>query len=297
MDVSVTIANWNRADLLEKCLRSIFATPPAVQYEVIVVDNASSDNSVVLVPERFPQARLIVNPQNVGFGRAHNQAIAVAHGRYILVLNSDTEIWPDTIPTLIQFMDDHVQAGACGCPDYRQTVLSTFMAGACRQFPTLTRTVLENLWCVFRPPMNLHNYWGLRQLRRKVSGDLADFNGREVAWIAGALLMLRREAFETIGGFDEAFFLFTEETDLCRRLWAAGWKVFFTTATSYAHRGGASSELRTDIEQLRGESGTKYFRKHHGWLAALLFRGQHYVLRRCVLQWRIWVGKRIFRLP
>jgi GT2 family glycosyltransferase len=286
MDVSVTIAHWNRADLLQECLRSVFATPSTVQYEVIVVDNASSDDSVALVREYFPQVHLIVNSDNVGFGRAHNQAMAVARGRYVLILNNDATVLPDTIPTLVGFMDRQPQAGACGCPDHGSAVPSVLTGGAFRRFPSLGQTFLENLWAVFRPAQRWDNSQIVRLVKRQIVGGPAAASEQEVAWVIGALLLLRRAAVEEIGTFDEQFFLFAEEKDLCRRMWAAGWKILFTTSTSYCHRGGASCELRTDIEKIRGESEAKYFQKYQGRLVATAFRLQHYVLRMCLLRWR-----------
>jgi GT2 family glycosyltransferase len=108
----------------------------------------------------------------------------------------------------------------------------------------------------------------------------------EVAWVVGALLLVRRDVMEQVGGFDEQFFLFEEDSDLCRRIWAAGWTIMFTGETSFLHKGGASSALRRDLERIRGDSGAKYFRKYHGRGAAALFRLQHFVLRTCLLVWR-----------
>lgn len=286
MDVSVTIVNWNRAKLLEECLRSIFATPRTVQYEVIVIDNASDDDSVPLVCARYPQVWLICNSRNLGFGSAQNQAMAVARGRYMLLLNNDATVQPDTIPTLVRFMDQHSAVGSCSCPDYRQAALGTAQSGAFRRFPSLGRTLMENLWAVFRPPRK----WDLRRLttpvHRWMGEELTEVEALEVAWVVGALLFVRKEVMEQVGGFDERFFLFDEDIDLCRRIWATGWTVAFTTTTSFAHQGGASSALRSDIERIRGESRAWYFRKYHGRMMTVLFRVQHYALRICLLSWR-----------
>lgn len=286
MDVSVTIVNWNRAPLLEECLRSIFATPRTVQYEVIVVDNASDDDSVSMLRARYPQVGLICNSQNVGFGRAQNQALAVARGRYVMLLNNDATVQPDTIPILAQFMDHHPRVGSCSCPDYRQTALGTAYSGAFRRFPSLARTLLENLWAVFRPPRSWDLRWLTIPVHRWMGETLKEMEPLEVAWLVGALMLVRKETMDQVGGFDERFFLFDEDIDLCRRIWAAGWTVAFTTATSFAHQGGASSILRDDIERIRGESRAWYFRKYSGRLTTMLFRVQHYVLRICLLSWR-----------
>lgn len=184
-------------------------------------------------------------------------------------------------------MDCHPQVGICGCPDSRQTVLGTPQVGAFRRFPSLSRVILRNLWLLFRPPQQ----WNLRWLTTPVDlwmgKKLPKEEAVEVAWLVGALLLVRKEVLEQVQGFDEQFFLFAEDTDLCRRIRDAGWTVAFTPATSFLHQGGASRVLRSDIPRLRHDSNIRYFRKHHGRVAAVLFRAQHFVLRTCLLSWRL----------
>jgi GT2 family glycosyltransferase len=292
MDVSVTIVSWNRAALLAQCLRSVFATPRTVDYEVIVVDNGSRDDSVSMVREHFPEVRLIANAENSGYGRAQNQAIAVAQGRYVLMLNNDATVRPDTLPTLVRLMDEHPAVGACSCPDRDQTALGTATSGAFRAFPSLRRTMMENAWAVVRPPRTWDLRWLAAPVHRWMGEELPAAGMLEVAWIVGALLVVRRDVLSKIGGFDERFFLFDEDVDLCRRIRAAGWSIGFTTSTSFSHLGGASSALRDDLERLRGESRARYFRKYEGrWITAL-FRVQHFVLQSFLLTWRRRIERR-----
>jgi GT2 family glycosyltransferase len=286
MDVSITIVNWNRAALLERCLGSVFATARTIGYEVIVVDNASHDDSVRMVRTSFPDVRLIVNPTNDGFGSAQNQAMAAARGRYILMLNNDAMVEPGTLPALVGVMDEHPELGACGCPDRRQSSLGGATSGAFRTFPSLGRTVMENLWAVVHPPRTWDIGWLARPLHRWMGEELTDVDVVNVAWVVAALLVVRREVIVQLGGFDERFFLFDEDADLCRRIRDAGWVVGFTTRTSFSHQGGASSALRSDIARVRGQSRALYFRKHEGRLTAALSRVQHFVLIRCLLSWR-----------
>jgi GT2 family glycosyltransferase len=286
MDVSVTIVNWNRAALLAQCLRSVFATPRTVEYEVIVVDNASDDDSVDMVRVSFPDVRLIVNETNRGFASAQNQALRAALGRYVLMLNNDATVEPDTVHTLVRLMAEHPDIGALGCLERGQASLGTGMSGAFRTFPSLGRTVMENLWAVMHPPRSWDVGWLARPVHRWLGEELPEVDVLEVAWVVGALLMVRREVMERVGGFDERFFLFDEDADLCRRIRSAGWVVAFTTRTSFAHHGGVSSALRSDIEKIRGQSRALYLRKHEGRLVAVLSHVQHFVLRTCLLSWR-----------
>jgi GT2 family glycosyltransferase len=290
MDVSVTIVGWNRSDLLASCLRSVFATPRSVDYEVIVVDNASQDDSVAMVRAAFPQATLLASARNLGFARAQNQAIGVARGRYVLMLNPDATIRPDTIPTLLRLMARHPTVGALGCAEDRQRGLGTATSGAFLDYPSLARTSGENLWAALRPPRTVDLRWLLDPVRRWMGEELREVDVLEVAWCVGALLFVRREALAQVGGFDEQFFLFDEDLDLCRRMREAGWRIAFTTETRFSHVGGASSALRDDIGRIPGQSRRWYFQKHHGRVAAALFHLQHVILHQGLLAWRRRLG-------
>lgn len=278
MDVSITIVNWNAAGSLAASLRSVYATPPELQYEVVVVDNGSEE-TVDGVVAQFPEATWIRNQSNVGFGRAQNQAVATARGRYVVLLNNDAMVEPDTIPTLVSFMDRNPGVACCGCPDRRQFALAGAYAGAFRRYPSLLGTTAENLWALLRPPRTWDLDWLTRPLLRWTGQSIPDTECVDVAWVVGALLCVRKEVFERIGGFDEGFFLFDEDIDLCRRVQVDGWKVGFLTTTRFVHEGGVSSSGRADIEKIRGASRALYFRKYHGRVTALLFRLQHAVLR------------------
>lgn len=286
MDVTVTIVNWNAAESLAACLRSVHASLHALGSEVIVVDNASDDGSVDALAAQFPTTVWIRNATNVGFAAAQNQAIRMARGRHVVLLNNDAVVESDTIPTLVRFMEEHPEVGACSCPEHRQRALGAAHSGAFLRFPSLGRTTLENLWALLRPPRG----WDVSRLaspvHRWMGEVLPDAPHVEVAWIVGALLCVRKHAFEQIGGFDERFFLFDEDIDLCRRMREAGWKVVFTTATRFTHQGGVSSAGRRDIDRIRGDSRALYFRKYHGRPTEWLFRLQHYALRRCLLSLR-----------
>lgn len=286
MDVSITIVNWNATSALGACLRSVYATAKSLRFEVIVVDNGSDDDGIETLMAQFPQVNWVRNPTNFGFGRAQNQAIAIARGRYVLVLNNDATVQRDTIPCLVRFMDRHPDVGACGCPDHRQTVLGAAYYGVFAHYPSLGRTTIENLWAVIRPPRSWDVSRVSHPVRRWISGSLPQSSYVEVAWIVGALLCLRKTAFDQIGGFDERFFLFDEDIDLFRRMRDADWKVAFSTSTAFAHDGGVSSAARRDIERIRGESRALYFRKYDGRAIELLCRVQHYALRVCLLSMR-----------
>ena len=259
MNLSIIIVNWNTRDLLAKCLASIFAYPPSSQFEVWVVDNASSDGSTNIVSQDFPQVRLIRNSSNLGFARANNQAIRQATGRYVLLLNPDTKVMPGALPVLVAFMDESPTSGAAGprllSPDGKLQISS-------HPSPTL----LREFWRLFHLD-NLRPY----SVYAMHAWDLV--HPRPVEVLQGACLILRREALDQIGLLDEDYFIYSEEVDLCYRLKKAGWQTYWVPESEVIHFEGQSTRLvaREMFLQLY-KSKLLYFRKHHGSMTALTYK-------------------------
>jgi N-acetylglucosaminyl-diphospho-decaprenol L-rhamnosyltransferase len=281
------VVTHNARGHLDRCLDALAGVP----YEVIVVDNASSDRTPDLVRERVPSARVIELPENIGFGAANNVGMEAAAGRWYLLLNSDA--WPraDGIESLRAFAAANPEVGITGPrlvgPDGR-------VQKSVRGFPTLWRLATE--------------YFFLRKLapRSRLLNDFYgagfDYRSRQSAdFLMGAVLLLRREAVDEVGGFDPAFFMFSEEADLCYRMRAAGWAVEFTPDAEFVHLGGASTKPSWDRmfrEQLRGH--LRFFAKHGSleraerarrllvvalWLRALVFRGERRRVSRAAAAW------------
>ncbi len=262
VDLSVIIVNWNVRDLLRRCLQSIFANLPACRLEIIVVDNASGDGSAEMARTEFPQVRLIANPDNRGFPAANNQGLAVARGRYVLLLNPDTEVLSDALETMVAFADTHPDVGVVGPqllnPD--GTVQSSR-----RRFPTLATALFESTW--------LQPYAPRRLLERYYVLDRPDDQVQDVDWVTGAALMARREAVEQVGPLDEGFFMYCEELDWCRRFREAGWRVVYLPTARIVHHVGKSSEQVLPARHIHFQtSKVRYFRKYHGPVAAELLR-------------------------
>ncbi len=261
-DLSVIIVNWNVRDLLRRCLHSILANLPTCSLEVIVVDNASTDGSMEMVRTEFPQVRLIANPGNRGFTAANNQGLAVARGRYVLLLNPDTEVVGDALETMVAFADAHPDVGVVGPqllnPD--GTVQSSR-----RRFPTLATALFESTWLQPCAPRRLLvHYYVL---------DRPDDEVQDVDWVTGAALMARREAVEQVGPLDEGFFMYSEELDWCRRFRAAGWRVVYLPTARVIHYEGKSSEQVLPARHIHFQtSKIRYFRKYHGPAAAEVLR-------------------------
>lgn len=254
-DVSVIVVNWNTRSLLERCLAAVQANAGPLSVELIVVDNASSDDSVAMVLARFPEARLIANAENVGFARANNQGLAAAAGRYCLLLNSDAFLDAGALERLVQYLDAHPRAGAAG-PRLRYEDGS--LQRSCFAFPTLWTELWQALWLdrLFPRSRVFGRYW-------MTYWDVDDT--REVDSLMGAVLILRREAIDQIGGLDETFFMYSEEVDLCYRLRQAGWQNHFVhTATAMHLWGGSARQVPAQTFLRLYRSRLQFFQKHYG---------------------------------
>ncbi len=248
--LSVIVVTFNGMPWVERCLESV-----AGAGEVIVVDHGSTDGTLDLVRDRFPQARLI-EQENRGMGGGNNAGMRVAVGRYFLLLNSDAWIVDNALQELVEFADAHPEAAVIG-PRLRNVDGS--LQRSVRGFPTLWRLATEYLF--------------LRKLAPRTDALNALYGGgfdhesvREVDWLYGACLLVRREAADAVGLFDEDFFMFSEEVDWCYRFRAAGWKVLFDPGAEVVHVGGASHGGRMYRENVRGH--LRFFAKHHGMAQA-----------------------------
>ena len=265
-DVSVVIVTLDGLPWVGRCIESVLGAAR----EVIVVDHGSSDGTVALVRERFPAVR-VIEQGNVGYGAGMNAGMRVATGEWLLVLNSDA--WAEEGEAAEGAADDGAEAAAAGADPLDRLVAfaETHPAAAVvgprllnpdgtlqrsvRGFPTLWRLATEYLFLRKLAPRSA-------ALNGFYAGDFDHASAREVEWLMGAVMLVRRAAAAEVGLFDEEFFLFSEETDWCRRFHAAGWQVWFDPDVAFTHVGGASHGGRLFRENLRGH--LRYFAKHGG---------------------------------
>ena len=252
--LAVIIVNWNTRDLLTQCLSSIskeVQTSPGVRIETFVVDNASTDGSAQMVQECFPWVCLIENSENVGFARANNQAICQSCGRYILLLNSDTDVHPGALETLVTFMEAHPKAGAAGA---RLLNADGTLQPSCH--PMLTP------WREFGRLILLDKLIHRATYRAEMWKAPSP---QRVEVIKGACLLLRREALDQVGPLDESYFFYTEEVDLCYRLAQANWHLWWVPAATVVHYGEASSRQMAEAMYVQlYRSKIQFYRKFGG---------------------------------
>ena len=269
-DVSVVVVTHNSAPWIERCLESVRG------HETIVVDNGSSDGTARLVRERFPDVRL-VEQGNVGMGAGNNVGMRLGSGRYFLLLNSDAWVVGDAVERLARFADEQQEVAVVGPRLLNED--GTLQRSA-RAFPTLWRLATEYLFLRKLAPRS-------RALNAFYEGGFDHDEAREVDWLFGACLLVRRDAADEVGLFDEDFFMFSEETDWCFRFRQAGWGVWFFPGAEVVHLGGASHGGRLFAENVRGH--LRFLAKHRGMreaerarrlllagarLRLLLFRGE-----------------------
>jgi N-acetylglucosaminyl-diphospho-decaprenol L-rhamnosyltransferase len=265
LDLSIVIVSYNVRDYLLACLDSIYRQGADLKMEVIVVDNVSADGSVEAVKTRFPQVRLIANVQNVGFARGNNQGWAASQGRYVLFLNPDTELGAGTLEGMLTLADAHPQEAIFTC---RLLNSDGSWQQSCFRFPTLRMAFYGFFPLV---PMD-----AVANGRYPAQCGQRDFSPEH---ILGACLLLRREAMQAVGGWDERFFMYFEETDLCYRLRRAGYRSLYTPAFTVTHHGGRSTApVQEKMSVAFYRSQAYFYRKNYGLarlalLKAIVFAG------------------------
>jgi N-acetylglucosaminyl-diphospho-decaprenol L-rhamnosyltransferase len=269
-DLSIIIVSWNVADLLATCLDSILRGDVTLDSdgdrwlsaEIIVVDSASSDHTVSMIRQRFPQVRLAAQPENVGYTRGNNLGMAMAQGRYFFLLNPDTEIIGDALQQMVAYMDAHTDVGILG-PQTHNSDGTT--QSSRRRFPTPATGFFESTWLQPFAPKGL--------LDRYYVQDVADDVTVDVDWVQGSALLTRHKVYEQIGGLDEAYVMFSEEMDWCKRAKLAGWRVVYLGSAHITHHGGKSTEQVVARKHIHfQESKLRYYHKYHGAFAAHVLR-------------------------
>jgi len=254
MDLSIIIVNWKVKDLLEKCLRSIFLQTKNISFEVFVVDNNSGDGSVEMVREKFPQVNLTSSADNLGFAKGNNLAIKKSRGRYILLLNPDTEILDNALEKMVRFMDTYPECGIAGCKLLNPDLT---LQPSVRAFPDFASQIFILL--------KIHHLFPHTKTMYKYLVQNFDYEKtQEVDQVMGAFMMIRREVINKIGILDENFWIWFEEVDFCKRAKAVGFKILYTPEAKIIHHYGQSFKQAMGVKKQKdfNRSLSYYFKKH-----------------------------------
>lgn len=250
--VSVVIVTFNTRAMTLDCLRVLATALEGISAEVIVVDNASTDDTARAIEAEHSEVRLVVNEHNAGFGAANNQAMRMAGGEFILLLNSDAFPEPEAIRKLLSYLREHPAVGVAGP---RILNRDGSLQLSCFRFPSPAHAWMENLWLT------------------RGYGNWAHDSDRSVDFVIGACLLVRREIVEKVGGFDEGFFMYSEEADWQKRIRDDGWDVAFVSSARVTHLGGASgASEKALMNQYFFQSLDRYERKHHGMAGLISLR-------------------------
>ena len=258
VDVTAIIVNYNTAHLLSEVIEKLRHSSGNLSLQLILVDNASRDGSIQLMRRDFGDCQIISNDVNVGFGRANNQALAFAQGRYVLLLNTDAFVAPDSLVRTVRYLDENPRCGLLGV---RLEGRDGTLQPSCRYFPTP--------WNEFLMTTGLARFFPPVRMVDDMTWDHASV--RECDWVPGCYYLVRRSVTDQVGLFDPRFFLYYEEVDHCRAVKAAGWRVAYYPDTTVVHIGGESAKSDSaitdagrQISALQIESALLYYRKHHG---------------------------------
>ena len=264
LDISVIIVSYNTIELTKKALSHLFDSIHDLKMQVIIIDNNSKDQSADILRHEYSNITLIENKNNVGFGRANNQALPLINSRYVLLLNTDAFVEQDTIAKTVQYLDTHPQCGVLGVK---------FLGGngelqpSCRFFPTP--------WNIFLNRTGLKRFFKHAKMVDDMSWDHGSV--RECDWVPGCYFLIRKEVIDQIGLFDPRYFLYYEEIDFCFAAKAAGWQITYFPYTSVVHLGGESAKSEgaitstgRQIESMKIESEFLYFRKNYGLKTAII---------------------------
>lgn len=265
MELSIIIVNWNSKEYLRKCIASILASTSGIQYEIVVIDSASFDGCGEMLRQCYPEVRFIQSEKNIGFAKANNAAFKAACGRILLFLNPDTEVVGPAIELLHRQLTSLPDAGVAGARLLNSD--GSVQTSCIQAFPTILNQLLDA--DLLRKIIPRSSLWGMKSL----------FGGSdtptEVDAVSGACLMIKRSVFEGVGMFSTEYFMYSEDIDLCFKVWKAGWRIYYIPSAVVVHHGGASSSQSSEntfSSVMMLESRWRFFRKTRHLCYCWLYR-------------------------
>lgn len=296
MDVSIILVSYNTKGLTKDCIKSIYEKTQDLSYDVWVVDNASTDGSVEMIKEEFSEVKLIVSEENLGFGRANNLAIKQSDAKYCFLLNTDTILLNNAVKIFFDFMEDpeSSKVGVCGGQLYNEDMSLQWSVG---EFNSLEKLYRKSIGINFHEiKYRINDIFNKKILKgeRFISGRV-----EEVDYIIGADMMLRKSAIDKIGAFDERFFMYSEEAELCFRFKKNGCQIKFIPESKILHYGGASSYNKNTnlaVEKMLLDGNILFFKLVYGEEAAKKARFYYIIYHLRYLLLRFFTPKAFARL-
>jgi len=260
-DVSIIIPTWNNKEILGQCLQSLYDSKQNLSYQITVIDNGSGDKTCEFLEEEYPQVLIIHNERNLGFSKGCNQGISQAESRYFLILNNDTKVMNGALERLVQFMDDNPEAGLAA-PKLLNPDGSTQMS-VCMEYTDLKYAFFGGFRLIY--PLN--------KLVKPMALPLEEYGRvREVAWVTGTCMVVRKEILDDVGLLDENIFMYMDDMEWCYRIRKMGWKVFFVPDAIVIHHKHHSSRHQLQEVFKQDYLSKKYFiQKHKSKKKATLF--------------------------
>lgn len=282
--LSIIIVSYKVKDHILSCLSSIFENRADWPLEVILVDNNSKDSTVDMIKDDFKNVIIIENDRNLGFAVANNQGLKKATGEYILFLNPDTKVLPETFDKSIAFLENNPEAGAVGC---RILNPDGTLQYSCKSYPSFWNYFFESTFLYKLFPKN-------RWIGKFYMTNFDYAEVKEVDVVSGAYLLMRSRLLEEIGGWDERFFIYSEETDLCYRIKKSGKKIYFIPQAQIIHWGGKSTS-QSPVEMFKQDHKSRYLfmRKHYNMIT--IFFSECIIFIGVCLRTALWGLLNIFR--
>ena len=286
MKLSIIILCWNDRNVIIDCLESISSSTRSVEFEVIISDNGSTDGSVELIRSRFPWVKIVENGRNARFAKGNNVGIRASRGEYSLILNPDTLIHDGALDSIVSFADRRPDVGAFGCQVLNSD--GSYQVSA-RPFASIRGEWVAAFY--LRKLGHLH--WWFK------SDTYVGWDGsseRTVDWLSGCFILVRTRLLNALGGFDERFFYYYEDMDLCRRIWQAGYSIVYTPEATITHLGGQSTKRRfTPLAFVLDSQTTRYLYYHKYYGKYGVYRARRVVIASLIIRWLGYRLKQVFR--
>lgn len=236
--LSIIIITYNSLGYIAECIGSIYKYPPKDDYEVIIVDNASTDGTVKFIQEKYPSIHLITNSMNRGFAAANNQGIDASDSEFILLINADCEVYKHSIDRLIDYLGDNPRTAIAGPRIFNSDGSIQY---SCRTFPSFFGAAVHTLLAHIYPNNPVTRKYKLIDVNRDQPFS--------VDWVSGSCMMIKREALDSSGPFDENYFMYVEDIDLCYRMWQNGWEIHYMPYAEVLHHVAGSSRKKKSREK------------------------------------------------